>query len=268
MSLSFLSALDFTEVKYMKIINDKISLKSKTVKTLAIVLGIAISFMGNPVKIHFAKNAAVEYVKEKYPEHDLEVQRVNYNFKFDEYAVEMQDKNSADIKFTVNYKNSKTPLTDDYGYKVENVDSMITRLEAEACEEIKPYMQVFAQENSMELGDRCFILFGTVEQDEIPPLHTKFSKELGLKGEIYVDFITDSDLNIEQATEKFKGVYKTLTDEGYIIVNVNIYITMPDKTISLSAEDKFINDDLAETFETLLNGEAYMQGVYADLFLE
>ncbi len=253
----------------------KLSKKSLVLRIAAGVLGAAIivlcidvtmSFTGNPVSMLLAKNAAVKYVNEKYSEHDLEVQRVYYNFKFGEYGVEMQDKNSMDVNFTVNYKNSDTPLTDDYGYMVTERGRTLARIEEEAGEEIKPYMQAFAQENSIELydGARCFVYFTTVvEQDEIPPLNTPFSKELGLKGEVFVDFKSDSDMDTKRIADITEGVYTTLVDEGYAVVKVSVHIEMPSRKISVSAEEKFINDDLAENIEKLMNDDdAFIEGMY------
>lgn len=258
----------------MKTKNKKISKKVKILRIAAGIFGLGIiiffltvtmSFTGNPISKLLAHRAAEKYVEREYSEHNLDVENVFYNFKIGGYDVTVQDKNSKDVRFSVIYKSGEGVVSDDYKYMVTERGSTLARLEEEASESIKPCVQSFADKNSLELSGRCLVYFTNIMEntDKIPPLNTPFSKELGLKGEVFTDFKSDSDMDVNQIADTLKGVYTTLIDEGYSVDKVVMEVQMPNGAISVSAEEKLIDDNLAENIEKLMKDEnAIIDGMY------
>lgn len=81
----------------------KIILYTALAILLAIVLFIVLSLFGNPISKIMAEKAADQYLETHHRDLDLVHERAYYNFKDGTYVVELWDKNSIDIKFTLEF---------------------------------------------------------------------------------------------------------------------------------------------------------------------
>lgn len=116
------------------------------------VLNIVFSLNGNPVTKAVASSRIREYVRENYPDMNLEVSKTGYNFKFGEYLSHIQSKDSTDTSFTVYWKDGN--IEDTYEEDVINRWKTYERLQREfskALEEI--IAREFPYETSIVFGD-------------------------------------------------------------------------------------------------------------------
>ena len=95
---------------------------------VAIIMFFANSLFGNPISKNLAKNTAIEYIEENYPEDNCQIKDIYYDFKYEDYAVHIISTTNENIDFSLNitpkgevagieyWKNpveSATPLTED-----------------------------------------------------------------------------------------------------------------------------------------------------------
>ena len=82
---------------------------------LAVILFFAVAFFGNPISRVLANKAANDYLKTHYTDLELEKERAFYNFKDAKYIVRLQDKNSPDSSFELNFDSLGRLKYDSYG---------------------------------------------------------------------------------------------------------------------------------------------------------
>lgn len=75
---------------------------------------LANAFVGNPISASLASNGAEKYIGEQYSDLDLTLEKVSYNFKFDNYVVRAKSKTSLDTYFSVNLDSFGHVVSDDY----------------------------------------------------------------------------------------------------------------------------------------------------------
>lgn len=116
------------------------------------VLNIVFSFYGNPVTKAVASSGIRKYVKETYPDMNLEVSKTGYNFKIGEYLSHVQSKDSVDTNFTVRWEDGN--IKDTYEEDVINHWTTYERLQREFSQALKEITaKEFPYETSMVFGD-------------------------------------------------------------------------------------------------------------------
>ncbi len=95
---------------------------------LAFIAFFANALFGNPISKHLAKNTAIEYIEENYPDDNCHIKNINYDSKYEDYNVHIISTTNENIDFSLNitpkgevagieyWKNpveSATPLTED-----------------------------------------------------------------------------------------------------------------------------------------------------------
>lgn len=115
-------------------------MKRRTKRIIAGITGIGLiilllsfvnSFVGNPVSNALAKKTARQYVESHYSSLNLEIQKSNYNFKFNSYYVFAQSSTSADTAFYIHVDSYGNVIRDDYEYEVANHFTTFRRLDDE-----------------------------------------------------------------------------------------------------------------------------------------
>lgn len=115
-------------------------MKRRTKKILAGITGIGLivlllsfvnSFVGNPVSKVLAKKAAQQYIETNYNNLNLEIQKSNYNFKFNSYYVFAQSSTSVDTAFNIYVDSYGNVIRDDYEFEVANHFTTFRRLDDE-----------------------------------------------------------------------------------------------------------------------------------------
>lgn len=124
-----------------------------------IVLMFINSFWGNPISAAIATRSIKSYVKETYPDMDLEISDAKYNFKFNSYVSWIQSKTSKDTNFTVDW--SDGAIYDSYEYDVLGRYRTFERLSTEFSQKVVEIVRKeFKYETSILYGD-----FGKSELD-------------------------------------------------------------------------------------------------------
>lgn len=130
---------------------------------ILILLGLLISFVnafwGNPISAAIATGKIKSYVKENYPDMDLEIPKASYNFKFSNYFSTVQSKTSPDTYFTVEWSDGK--IYDTYESDVINHFTTLQRISTEFNKKVEAIInEEFPYETSILIAD-----FGKSEVD-------------------------------------------------------------------------------------------------------
>lgn len=104
------------------------------------------SLIGNPISAFIAKNAAAEYVDQKYQSFHFDLGKTRYNFKFGEYYVNAVSTTSQDTHFTITYHRGGK-ISDDFAYRVLSKENTARRFQETYEREISG---VLNQMKSME----------------------------------------------------------------------------------------------------------------------
>ncbi len=81
---------------------------------IGILLFVANGMVGNPVSKTLAKQSASKYIQKNYPNLDLTIERVNYNFKTGSYYALVKSQTSIDTHFDLDISMTGKILYDSY----------------------------------------------------------------------------------------------------------------------------------------------------------
>lgn len=85
-----------------------------------LVLAAVNAIFGNPISKALAERGADKVIAEKYGDLDLSREKAVYNFKFPEYVVHLQDKNSEDSAFELCFDSFGRLQRDTYDFRIDN----------------------------------------------------------------------------------------------------------------------------------------------------
>lgn len=162
------------------------------------------SFVGNPISAHFAKKAINQYVEDNYAFLDLDVGKVEYNFKFGSYSALAQSRTSIDTKFYIYYRNGEI-LYDEYESQVLGRYNTISRLEEEYSTIAK---NVIADELGFE-DNTTRVTFDSNVYENTPSeieLDMKFDKSIPVEKEVTIQFQSDN-FSIKDAVKILEDAY-------------------------------------------------------------
>lgn len=181
--------------------------------TILLVMGFIInlvtSFYGNPISAAIATSKIRTYVDETYPNMELEVPKVKYNFKFEEYTSHIQSKTSSDTRFMVSWSNGK--IYNSYDGDVVQRYSTYGRLQQEFSDKMKEIIKKeFLYETSMvfadmgkEDGDISSLTLDMALDITNPPIPTELSIYI-LTDDISYEFLSARLLEIYDIMGKYK----------------------------------------------------------------
>lgn len=69
---------------------------------LAFIAFFANSLFGNPISKHLAKNTAIEYIEENYPDDNCQIKDIYYDFKYENYNAHIISTTNENIDFSLN----------------------------------------------------------------------------------------------------------------------------------------------------------------------
>lgn len=117
------------------------------------------SFTGNPVSAFIASRKIQDYAAVTYPTLDLELSKVEYNFKNSAYGCYAQLVKSEDTKFYIGY--SRGSVSDDYAYEVANHFTTYRRLSKDFNDMVTDIIEKeYPHETTLIIGD----LIGDTQQ--------------------------------------------------------------------------------------------------------
>lgn len=122
---------------------------------VGVVLLFINAFRGNPISAAIATKSIKNYVKETYPDMDLEVSDAVYNFKISSYVSKIQSKSSIDTSFTVDWSGGK--IYDSYEFDVLGKFTTYKRLSKEFDNKVTEIInQEFPYEITLLIADFKF----------------------------------------------------------------------------------------------------------------
>lgn len=172
---------------------------------------LTFSFTGNPLVMLMAKSTAKHYVEEKYPELDLNVVEVNYNFKFSVYSVMVSaSPESEDTTFYVATHDGMNVTYDTYKTDIEQRGNTLSRLSGEYTSKVMSSVEIIS-------GVReAYIIFDWyTDQSEIDyddfPLDLPFSIQAirHMNGTLNIQIVCET-LTAEEAARIAKEVQEIL----------------------------------------------------------
>ena len=119
---------------------------------IGLLLSAVNSFVGNPISSAIATSKIRTYVKETYPDLDLEVPKATYNFKYNAYSSFVQSRTSEDTCFSVSWRNGN--ISDRYESDVVSRFTTFRRLSSEFSSAVEPIINnEFPYETSILIAD-------------------------------------------------------------------------------------------------------------------
>lgn len=119
---------------------------------LGFILVIVNAFVGNPISAAIATSKIKSYVKETYPQLDLQIPKTSYNFKDGSYYSRVFSKTSEDTNFIIRYHHNR--ISDEFEYEVANHFTTYRRLTTEFDIAVTQLLEKeFPYETSMVIAD-------------------------------------------------------------------------------------------------------------------
>lgn len=223
---------------------------------VGILLFITNSLTGNPISAHFAGREMRKYVKEKYPDMNLNFTKAKYNFKYAGYTLDTIDPHSPDTHFMV-VRRSDGYIHDGYENYVLSGFNTLDRLGKEMTQEIEPLLKnLFGS----ELSGRCFAdCFGeNKDLTKAPALDTPFNRDMELNASIFLDFDIENP-TLEDIAEKLKKADRLLKSEGFSVGEYIIQaLNRNTKTgYMVQVEREMIQENLLEAMKNACNNDEY-----------
>jgi hypothetical protein len=168
---------------------------------MGVIYNFVTSFYGDPILEKIATHKIQAYVKETYPNMDLEVSKANYNFKFKEYNSHVQSNTSQDTRFTVTWTGER--IDDSYESDVVNRYRTFARLQQEFSKSVEgiieeefPYETsiLFADLGKAEIGISSLTLDMPMDIHN-PPLPATLTIYI-LSNEISYEYLSDRLLEL------------------------------------------------------------------------
>lgn len=198
-------------------------MNKKTVKTCVIIFASIVTllvlfgvgyllngFYGNPISKALAENTAKEYIEKNYNSMNLEIDCVDYNFKFNRYEASVKSPESVDTHFTLEIDRFGKLLNDDYEYCVTGGYNTAMRIDDEYGKKVDKIL------DSKSCPFKTVISYGEILVDEynahredcscFPKSELEIDKEYDIDalaekyGKLTVDVI-DDEVTAQKATE-------------------------------------------------------------------
>ena len=233
--------------------------KKKSNKALKLVIGASITlliifilyiynaFNGNAISKVVARHAGWEYIKSQYPDKDLFIGKVGYDFKMNGYYVDVASKSEQDVYFDV-YVDSFGHIQGDNYENVTSGWNTWIRLNGQ----YEDLVNTVFQEMKLE-SDICFGEIGILEKeanDYQESVGVKLStlelnkdydiKELGSQYGNLTVYVQDDIVTAQRAAEILSKIKKCFDENN-----------VPFKTIHFVLQDKektFDNDIYVQNF--------------------
>lgn len=207
------------------------TVKKRLLKIGAALLGSAIvvflllmasSVLGDPVSKYIAQKEIERYVEETYPEQQLSVSEVRYNFKLGGYYAEAASDTSIDTRFSVYWRFGEG-CSDGYAAVTEGANTF-SRMEAEYTKRLYACIQDIPQANELS---RAYLTEN--EWDKLPPipLDTPFSLDLPLEYTAFLQFYEEEDeITLARAAQLTEQAYERINRKGYVFSSYSISLQL------------------------------------------
>ncbi len=92
----------------------KVIVISLAVLVVGVIVYFVCAFFGNPVSYLLSVNSADDYIEEKYPDYDLEIEKIGYDLKVSGYYARVISPTSVDTHFSVYFDLLGRPVRDTF----------------------------------------------------------------------------------------------------------------------------------------------------------
>ena len=240
----------------------------KTVKIVAGVLAITLigflifianGFLGNPISKALAERAGLNHIEKTYPDSNLQVEKVNYNFKTGGYFALIKSPTSIDTHFSVDISLTGRVLRDSYETDVlsgwntwQRIDSEYRNMTDKIFEAPDyPYIShIDFGSLKMKMADSEIgasgLDYGISMEDLELDRKYDIKKLAKTAGHITV-YIQDEEISVEKACEVLLGLKKIFDDADVPFYAIDFVLLKPRKDDGTPNEDKTelrINDFL------------------------
>ena len=199
----------------------KIIIAVVIITALGFVLWMATGFYGNPISKVLANNNVDKYIEDNYKELNLDKEKCVYNFKFNDYFVRVQSKDSIDTGFDIHFDSKGNVLRDDYEYIGDNTRR---RLDDEIHKEVQNILRKKfpAQNNKI---NACMI---DASKDENLPFDMSLDMPLDIKNTPYPLEVT---MQVFSDEKTYQNVAKIMTEAQEILQKEDIEVAKYDIVI-------------------------------------
>lgn len=236
--------------------NREVSVMKKAVKVVLISLAVIIAgviiyfvcaFFGNPVSYLLSANSADDYIEEKYPDYDLEIEKIGYDFKISGYYAKVVSPTSVDTHFSVYFDLLGRPVYDTYD-NIGNGWNTFVRVENEyraltdsVENEIKKYFTTdifYGEIKTSEISeDYCGKEPYGIPMNDLVLDYDYDMDEVGKKAGHIVFYYDETELTAEKSAERLLQA-KEILDRNNIKFFAIDFIAQEPKTEENAASRK------------------------------
>ena len=209
---------------------------------IAGLLYFAFSLNGNPVSYFLAKSSAEKYAAENYPGYN--VNSVAYNFKFGNYAVQLQKPDSEDCHFMASFGLDGKLLGDNFEGSVTRGFNTMARLNMRYRELVNTVLESPAYPFDTKIGFGELLFEGddpdvdnryidsahpfSLSRDILTPDGLYDIRELGESGGLLTIYVYSEDKTPERAAEVLLELDSLMTRGGVSFHSIDLLLTSDD----------------------------------------
>lgn len=212
------------------------------VAALTLIVGVCLfanSLVGNPISKLLATNTAKQYIKEKHPDQDYQLDGVTFNFKFVCYNAYVTSASSPDSSFTLMLSMDGTIVHNYYEDHVTNRGNTARRLEAEYRAAVSKVLDnpSFPYNSHIAYGELQFIPEEFKNAEGVPPYALITNEleldgiydinELGAKAGKLTIYIYDDTVTAERLAQIILDIKEMLDDAGVFFYIMDCVLEYP-----------------------------------------
>ena len=217
---------------------------------IGLLLFVANGLLGNPVSKALAKQSASKYIQKNYPNLDLTIERVNYNFKTGSYYALVKSQTSIDTHFDLDISMTGKILYDSYESHVLSGWNTWQRIDLEYRTMVDkvlnapdfPYVSdidfgsIKIKESDREIGP-IRPVYGLVMED-LELDKTYDVKELAKTAGHITIYIQSEEVTIKKASEILLHLKEIFDKEDIPFYAIDFALEEPRKDDGLPNEDR------------------------------
>lgn len=201
-----------------------LKISSAVIISITLVLGNA--FFGNPISKFLANTGSKIYIKQKYNDLNLEIQKTFHSFKDGRYHIFVQSKDSVDTNFDIESNSFGIILRDTYS----NINfNTWRRLDQETRERVSPIVRSNLDYDYDIENVRVGLLSDNMDEE------LTLDMKLDIYNppqpyEVHIGIYTD-DLTYEKIAEVGKNTYETMNKENLPMKSIGIVLIPPSDKV-------------------------------------
>lgn len=188
------------------------------------------AIFGNPVSKYIVKKEATNYIEDKYPNNDYNIEKLFYSFKDSRYHVFIKSNSSKDTYFSVSYDSMGNIIYDNFNTLVKNKHNTYDRINTKYSKKVENILNKLSYKSDIDYGQiqssdytNEMINFGidisTLELDKKYDIY-----ELGKKYGSITYYVYDKEVSENKIKEILLNLKKEFDLNKTSFYTVNIYL--------------------------------------------